>query len=72
MKKVLAIAFVGSLFVVNCSKKPDYQLQDTNTMLPEPEVETVVDSSAKTPAPAATPATPAPEAAKTDSTAAKK
>ncbi|WP_223558743.1 hypothetical protein [Chryseobacterium lathyri] len=63
MKKVLAIAFIGSLFVVNCSKKPDHNLQDSNTMLPEPDAPTVVDSTAKT-------ATP--EAAKTDSTAAKK
>ncbi|ROH98131.1 hypothetical protein [Chryseobacterium daecheongense] len=48
MKKVLAIAFIGSLFVVNCSKKPDHSLQDSNTMLEEPEVTTVVDSSATT------------------------
>lgn len=73
MKKVLAIAFIGSLFVVNCSKKPDHNLQDSNTMLAEPDAPTVVDSTAKTAAPAAatTPA-PATEAAKTDSTAAKK
>ncbi|MBB4805093.1 uncharacterized protein YcfL [Chryseobacterium defluvii] len=69
MKKVLAIAFIGSLFVVNCSKKPDHSLQDSNTMLEEPEAKTVVDSAAK---PAETPAaTPAPEAAKTDSAAKK-
>ncbi|UWX62374.1 hypothetical protein N0B40_08785 [Chryseobacterium oranimense] len=74
MKKVLAIAFIGSLFVVNCSKKPDHDLQDSNTMLPEPDAPTVVDSTAKTAAPAAatTPAPATPEAAKTDSTAAKK
>ncbi|MBL3546181.1 MULTISPECIES: hypothetical protein [Chryseobacterium] len=72
MKKVLAIAFIGGLLVVNCSKKTDHSLQDSNTMLPEPEVTTVVDSTAKTAAPAAaTPATPTPEAAKTDSTAKK-
>lgn len=65
MKKVLAIAFIGSLFVVNCSKKPDHSLQDSNTMLEEPEVTTVVDSEAK---PAET---PAPEAVKIDSTAKK-
>jgi len=69
MKKVLAIAFIGSLFVVNCSKKPNHDLQDSNTMLEEPETPTVVDSTAK---PAATPAaTVTPEAAKTDSTAKK-
>ncbi|AZA54257.1 hypothetical protein [Chryseobacterium sp. G0201] len=73
MKKVLAIAFIGSLFVVNCSKKTDHSLQDSNTMLEEPEATTVVDSTAKpAAAPAVTPATtPAPEAAKTDSTAKK-
>lgn len=73
MKKVLAIAFIGSLFVVNCSKKPDHTLQDSNTMLEEPEVKTVVDSTAPKPA-ASTPApvaTPAPETAKKDSTAKK-
>lgn len=47
MKKVLAIAFIGSLFVVNCSKKQDHSLQDSNTMLEEPEVTTVVDSTAR-------------------------
>ncbi|KMQ60989.1 hypothetical protein ACM40_14870 [Chryseobacterium sp. BLS98] len=74
MKKVLAIAFIGGLLVVNCSKKPDHDLQDSNTMLPEPDAPTVVDSTAKTAAPAAatTPAPSTPEAAKTDSTAAKK
>ncbi|MGU3377439.1 hypothetical protein [Chryseobacterium sp. M5A1_1a] len=72
MKKVLAIAFIGGLLVVNCSKKVDHSLQDSNTMMEEPEVTTVADSTAKTAAPAAvTPATPAPEAAKTDSTAKK-
>ncbi|EJL69813.1 hypothetical protein [Chryseobacterium populi] len=71
MKKVLAIAFIGGLFVVNCSKKPDHSLQDSNTMLDEPETPTVVDSTAKPAAPAATPATAAPEASKTDSTAKK-
>ncbi|MGG7550332.1 hypothetical protein ACQ7CX_06875 [Chryseobacterium arthrosphaerae] len=72
MKKVLAIAFIGGLLVVNCSKKVDHSLQDSNTMLEEPETTTVVDSTTKAAAPAAaTPATPAPEAAKTDSTAKK-
>jgi hypothetical protein len=69
MKKVLAIAFIGGLLLASCSKKVDHSLQDSNTMLEEPEATTVVDSTAK---PAAAPAaTPAPEAAKTDSTAKK-
>ncbi|MCT2560701.1 hypothetical protein [Chryseobacterium herbae] len=74
MRKVLAIAFIGSLLVVNCSKKPDHTLQDSNTMLPEPDAPAVVDSTAKKAAPAAavTPAPATPEAAKKDSTAAKK
>ncbi|MGI9582053.1 hypothetical protein ACR1PO_12620 [Chryseobacterium sp. RRHN12] len=72
MKKVLAIAFIGGLLLTGCKKKPDHSLQDSNTMLEEPEATTVVDSTAKTTAPAAaTPAAPAPEAAKTDSTAKK-
>ncbi|CAM3140526.1 hypothetical protein DRF59_19510 [Chryseobacterium flavum] len=71
MKKVLAIAFIGGLLVVNCSKKVDHSLQDSNTMLEEPEVATVVDSTAKPAAPAETPAATVPEAAKTDSTAKK-
>lgn len=70
MKKVLAIAFIGSIFAVSCSKKADKSLQDSNVMLEEPAAPTVVDSTAKktdsTPAPVA--ATPAPA---TDSTAAK-
>lgn len=57
MKKVLAIAFIGSLFVVNCSKKVEHSLQDSNTMLEEPAASTVVDTLSKnTPAPVATPA----------------
>lgn len=48
--------FVGSLFAIGCSKKVDHSLQDSNTMLEEPEAKTVVDSTAKMPAPAATPA----------------
>ncbi|MDH6253182.1 hypothetical protein M2347_002909 [Chryseobacterium sp. H1D6B] len=73
MKKVLAIAFIGGLLVVNCTKKPDHSLQDSNTMMEEPEVKTVVDSAASKPAAStpAAPATPAPEAAKKDSTAKK-
>ncbi|MCC3217454.1 MULTISPECIES: hypothetical protein [unclassified Chryseobacterium] len=72
MKKVLAIAFIGGLLLASCKKKPDHSLQDSNTMLEEPEATTVVDSTAKTAAPAAaTPAATAPEAAKTDSTAKK-
>lgn len=71
MKKVLAIAFIGGLLLASCKKKPDHSLQDSNTMMEEPEATTVVDSTAKTAAPAATPAAPAPEAAKTDSTAKK-
>ncbi len=67
MKKVLAIAFIGSLVIVSCSKKVDHSLQDSNTMLAEPEATTVVDSSStKTAEPAATPAPAA-----TDSTATK-
>lgn len=70
MKKVLAIVFLGSLVAVSCSKKADKSLQDSNIMLEEPAVPTVVDSTAKktdsTPAPVA--ATPSPA---TDSTAAK-
>ncbi|VXB20110.1 MULTISPECIES: hypothetical protein [Chryseobacterium] len=70
MKKLLAIAFIGSIFAVSCSKKADKSLQDSNIMLEEPATPTVVDSTAKktdsTPAPVA--ATPAPA---TDSTAAK-
>ncbi|MGC5746723.1 hypothetical protein [Chryseobacterium sp. NFX27] len=74
MRKVLALAFIGSLFVVNCSKKPENNLQDSNTMLEEPEATTVVDSTAKkvTPDASTTPAPATPEAAKTDSAAAKK
>lgn len=69
MKKVLAIAFIGSLFVINCSKKADHSLQDSNIMLEEPAPSAIVDTTAKnTPAPAVTPA-PAPVVA--DSTATK-
>ncbi|MDC8103218.1 MULTISPECIES: hypothetical protein [Chryseobacterium] len=46
MKKVLALAFIGGLLVVNCKKKPDHSLQDSNTMLEEPEATTVVDTTA--------------------------
>jgi len=68
MKKVLAIALIGGLFAVGCSKKTDKSLQDSNTMLPEPEATTVVtDSTAKTETAPAT-AIPAPSPS-TDSTA---
>lgn len=68
MKKVLAIAFIGSVFAVSCSKKADKSLQDSNIMLEEPAAPTVpADSTAKTEtAPAA--AIPAPSPS-TDSTA---
>jgi len=66
MKKVLAIAFIGSLFAMSCSKKADKSLQDSNTMLEEPAAPTVTDSTAKTDStPVAIPA-PSPS---TDSTA---
>lgn len=68
MKKVLAIAFIGGLFAVSCSKKADKSLQDSNVMLEEPSATTVTDttSAKKDTAPAATPAP-----AKVDSTAKK-
>lgn len=59
MKKVLAIAFIGGLLMASCSKKAEHSLQDSNTMLEEPEVKTVPADSTKkdsTPAPAAAPA----------------
>ena len=68
MKKVLAIAFIGSLVVVNCSKKADHSLQDSNIMLEEPAAPIVTDSVTKsdsTPAVAIPNPTPS-----TDSTAA--
>ncbi|WP_312076248.1 hypothetical protein [Chryseobacterium sp.] len=67
MKKVLAIAFIGGLVMASCSKKADHSLQDSNTMLEEPEAQVVPADSTKrdsTPSPAATPAP-----ATTDSTA---
>lgn len=68
MKKVLAIAFIGGLVMASCSKKADHSLQDSNTMLEEPEVKTVPADSTKKETPAA-PATaiPAPSPS-TDST----
>jgi len=71
MKKVLAIAFIGSVFAVSCSKKADKSLQDSNIMLEEPAASTIpADSTAKTEtAPAA--AIPAPSPS-TDSTASAK
>ncbi|WP_300347022.1 hypothetical protein [Chryseobacterium sp.] len=71
MKKVLAIAFIGSLFAVSCSKKTDKSLQDSNIMLEEPAAPTVpADSTVKTETAPAT-AIPAPSPS-TDSTASKK
>lgn len=68
MKKVLAIAFIGSVFAVSCSKKTDKSLQDSNIMLEEPAAPVVTDSTAKTETAPAT-AVPAPSPS-TDSTAA--
>jgi len=68
MKKVLAIAFIGSLLAVSCSKKEEKSSQDSNIMLEEPAAPTVTDSTAKVDStPAAVPA-PSPS---TDSTATK-
>ena len=72
MKKLLAIAFVG-VVIASCSKKPDHSLQDSNVMLPEPEVTVADTTAAKTSvdqgnATVETASTPAP-AATTDSTA---
>ena len=68
MKKLFAIAFVG-IVALSCSKKNDNSLQDSNTMLQEPEV-TVVDSGASTTVPTVETAKPI-EAVKTDSATAK-
>lgn len=69
MKKVLAIAFIGTVFAVSCSKKADKSLQDSNVMLEEPAALVVVtDSTSKT---AATPAAVTPAPVKTDSAATK-
>lgn len=70
MKKVLAIAFIGSIFAVSCSKKTDKSLQDSNVMLEEPAAPVVTDSTAKTETAPAT-AIPAPSPS-TDSTASAK
>lgn len=68
MKKVLAIAFIGGLVMASCSKKTDHSLQDSNTMLEEPEVKTVpADSTKKDSTPATAAAIPAPSPS-TDST----
>lgn len=67
MKKVLAIAFLGSLMAVSCSKKTDKSLQDSNTMLEEPEATVVSDSTVKSDStPAVAIPSPSPS---TDSTA---
>ena len=55
MKKVFAIALLGTLFVASCSKKADKTLQDSNIMLEEPAATPVVTET-ETPAPVATPA----------------
>ena len=44
MKKILALSMVAALAVA-CTKKNDNTLQDSNTMLAEPEA-TIVDSGA--------------------------
>ena len=38
MKKLIAIAFIGGLVLASCSKKGGSYEQDSNNMLPEPEV----------------------------------
>lgn len=69
MKKVLAIAFIGSVFAVSCSKKAE-KSQESNIMMEEPAAPTIAaDSTAKTEIAPAT-ATPAPSPS-TDSTATK-
>lgn len=69
MKKLIAIAFIGGLVLASCSKKESTYEQDSNSMLPEPEV-TITDTAKAAPSPAAT-TTPAAAPAVTDSTAAK-
>lgn len=69
MKKVLAIAFIGGLLMTACKKKPDHSLQDSNTMLEEPEAQVVPADSTKKDSTPVSAATPAPAA--TDSTATK-
>ncbi len=69
MKKVLAIAFVGSLVALSCSKKADNSLQDSNVMMEEPKTEMAADSTAKTDNPALDQGN---ESARMDSTSAKK
>lgn len=53
MKKLLAIAFIGSLVLTSCAKKE--QPTESNTMLEEPEVATIDTLNA----PAATAVVPA-------------
>ena len=50
MKKIFAIAFIGSLVLASCAKKET--TTDSNVMLEEPEV-TVTDTAKAAPAPAA-------------------
>ncbi|MGC4129587.1 MAG: hypothetical protein QM564_08510 [Bergeyella sp.] len=45
MKQIVVIAFIGAL-TVSCSKKQDKSYQDSNIMLPEPEVNVKKDSVA--------------------------
>lgn len=70
MKKVLALALIGSLAVISCSKKADHSLQDSNVMMEEPDAPAVTDSATKSDSiPAAAIPNPSPS---TDSTAAVK
>ncbi len=50
MKKIIAIAFIGSLVLASCAKKE--KTTESNVMLEEPEV-TVTDTVKAAPAPAA-------------------
>lgn len=68
MKKVFAIAFIAVL-AASCTKKPDHSLQDSNSMLQEPEVKVADTAKAK---PAETNVAAPAAAAKTDSAATKK
>lgn len=46
MKNLLVLAFVAAL-AVSCSKKESNYVEDSNTMLQEPEVQTVDSAMAK-------------------------
>ena len=69
MKKVLALAFFAAV-AVNCSKKESTYEQDSNTMLTEPEAQTVDSGSVSKPADQTTVAADS-AAVKVDSAAAK-